>query len=414
LGVFAGALVIGHVWESENVLPVALLDPWANFGRIAESFLAPLWRWGNNLLVLISERAGGYGFYPVDVWVKSWIVFGLGALWLVGLAVLAWWRGRWYCNSICPVGTFLGLVSRVSIFRPVIDTAKCTKCGLCEKGCKGECIDSKAMTVDMSRCVACFDCIDKCRFGAMKYRPVLCKTTPSAASATATPPKEGNSPSAKKGISRRKFFSIAALAAAASPAALKAQRVERVLLQVDGGLADIEDKKRPDRKTPILPPGAKDARNMKRNCVACQLCVSACPNDVLHPSAKLATLMQPEMTYERGYCRPECVECALVCPTGAIEKITPAEKSAISVGRASCNRELCVVTRDQVPCTVCERHCPTGAIVLVALDPENRKSLKIPAVDTTLCTGCGACENLCPARPLPAICVEGNTSHHEM
>ena len=27
--------------------------------------------------------------------------------------------------------------------------------------------------------------------------------------------------------------------------------------------------------------------------------------------------MQPEMSYERGYCRPECTKCSEVCPTGA-------------------------------------------------------------------------------------------------
>ncbi len=201
---------------------------------------------------------------------------------------------------------------------------------------------------------------------------------------------------------------------AVAPAAVKAQQVDRILLQVEGGLADIADKKRPDRKTPILPPGAQDARNMKRNCVACQLCVSACPNNVLFPSSKLSTLMQPEMAYERGYCRPECVECALVCPTGAIEKITPADKSAISIGNAVWIEDNCVVNRDNVPCTECERNCPVKAIVLVSRDPEDPRSLKIPVIDNTLCIGCGACEHLCPARPFSAIYVEGNTAHHSV
>jgi formate hydrogenlyase subunit 6/NADH:ubiquinone oxidoreductase subunit I len=73
-----------------------------------------------------------------------------------------------------------------------------------------------------------------------------------------------------------------------------------------------------------------------------------------------------------------------------------------------------VVNRDEVPCTECQRHCPTSAIVLVAREPENPDSLKIPAIDTSLCIGCGACEHLCPARPFPAIYVEGHVSHHEM
>ena len=393
------------------VAVVSLLDPYAAFGRIASNLFAPLWRWGNNFFAWIAERADSYAFYSVDVFVKSWITFAFATLWMVGLAVLAWWRGRIYCNSVCPVGSVLGLFSRFSLFRPTFDKAKCTGCGVCEKGCKSECIESKAMTVDMSRCVVCFDCVDACKFGAMKYRPdgwkKVGRTTPSDTFVSATPPAEGNSPLAKKGVSRRTFLSIATAFAAAGT--VKAQQ-----LQVEGGLADIEDKKRPERKTPILPPGAQDAHNMKRNCIACQLCVSACPNDVLHPSSRLAILMQPEMTYEKGYCRPECVECALVCPTGAIEKITPADKSAISIGNAVWIKDNCVVNRDEVPCTECERHCPAKAIVLVARDPENPRSLKIPTIDNTLCIGCGACEHLCPARPFSAIYVEGNVAHHQL
>ena len=41
---------------------VALLDPYAAYGRIAQNLLSPLWRWGNNLLALIAQRVGSYAF----------------------------------------------------------------------------------------------------------------------------------------------------------------------------------------------------------------------------------------------------------------------------------------------------------------------------------------------------------------
>jgi NAD-dependent dihydropyrimidine dehydrogenase PreA subunit len=204
-------------------------------------------------------------------------------------------------------------------------------------------------------------------------------------------------------VSRRKALSAMLLVAVGST--LKAQQ-----LRVDGGLADIEDKKVPDRKTPIVPPGAESAKNMAKHCTACQLCISACPNKVLRPSNKLSGFMQPEMSFEKGYCRPECTECSQVCPAGAIKAITPADKSAISIGSAVWIKDNCVVNTDNVQCHSCERHCPTGAITLV----EGTGALKTPAINKELCIGCGACEFHCPARPFSAIYVEGNLQHHQI
>lgn len=390
LGVFIVTLIAG--------VPAifGLLEPYSAYGRIASNLFAPLYRWGNNLLALFAEKADSYAFYSADVWVKSWIVLGVAILTLVIVAVLAWKNGRTYCNTICPVGTFLGFLSRFSIFRPTFDTEKCTKCGVCERNCKSSCIDSKAMTIDQSRCVTCFNCIDKCKFGAMKYEPLALRKKETVE--TTQENKDG-------GLTRSAFLSIAGLFAVTHT--IKAQQ-----LQVDGGLAEIEDKKRPDRKTPVVPPGAEGLWHMNLHCTACQLCVSACPNHVLRPSEKLSTLMQPEMTYEKGYCRPECTECSQVCPAGAIHKITTAKKSSIAIGQAVWIKENCIVNTDEVQCTSCQQHCPTGAILLVDRDPGNDKSLKIPVVDKEICIGCGACEHLCPARPFSAIYVEGYARHH--
>lgn len=48
---------------------------------------------------------------------------------------------------------------------------------------------------------------------------------------------------------------------------------------------------------------------------------------------------------------------------------------------------------------------------MVASDTDNPDSVKIPVVDSEKCIGCGACENLCPARPFSAIYVEGHEVH---
>jgi formate hydrogenlyase subunit 6/NADH:ubiquinone oxidoreductase subunit I len=203
--------------------------------------------------------------------------------------------------------------------------------------------------------------------------------------------------------SRRDFLTTSAMLATA--AVVSAQEKS-----VDGGLAVIEDKQIPERKAPILPPGAISANNMADHCTACQLCVSACPNGVLRPSEDLSSFMQPFASYERGYCRPECTRCSEVCPAGAIKPITKAEKSSLQIGHAVWVRENCVPLTDGVECGNCARHCPSGAIMMVPSDANDPESLKIPVVNTSRCIGCGACENLCPSRPFSAIYVEG----HEM
>jgi formate hydrogenlyase subunit 6/NADH:ubiquinone oxidoreductase subunit I len=182
-------------------------------------------------------------------------------------------------------------------------------------------------------------------------------------------------------------------------------------LFADGGLTELEDKKIPNRATPLAPAGAQGLRNLANHCTACQLCISVCPNQVLRPSHNLAKLMKPEMSFERGYCRPECVKCSQVCPTAAIHRITKEEKTAVQIGHAVWSKANCVVIRDKVTCKNCERHCPTGAIQLIPQDAANPDSLKIPAIDVERCIGCGACEHLCPSRPLSAIHIEGHERH---
>jgi len=379
----------------------SLLDPYAGYGRIATNLLAPVYRAGNNLLSLFAETVNSYAFYPTDVWIKSWASLGIAAATLAITGILAWRNGRTYCNTICPVGTFLGFISMSSLFRPGLDAEKCTKCGLCEKSCKASCIDSENMTIDHSRCVTCFNCIESCKFGALRYIPALRKKS------ARRPKKASRASDDNDGVSRRDVLAIAWAMAVT-------EKVKAPLLQVDGGLAEIRDKKIPVRKHPVIPPGAQSLQNMNRHCSACQLCVSSCPNSVLRPSGKLTTLMQPEMSFERGYCRPECNECGEVCPTNAIGSFTKAEKTAISIGYAVFVKENCIVTRDNVQCKSCERHCPTEAITMVDRDPGVENSLKIPAINNEKCNGCGACEYYCPARPFSAIFLEGHVRHHSI
>ena len=404
------------------------------------------------------------------------------------ITFLAWKRGRAYCNTICPVGTTLSLVSRFSLFRPVIDESKCIACGRCYKRCKASCIDGQAHKIDYSRCLVCFDCLDNCTEGALKYRfvglrgagmgPVSGNASgkggspnrpggtkgpahgdgtgsgKAAEGATGSPdrgsagtgsgragsnasaaptasgksdaarpdnsrtdsgksdagrPDNSSTDSGKSGSakdlpadsSRRAFLTTAAVAGAALTLGAQNKRL-------DGGLAPVTDKQAPARSERLIPPGALSVRNFYDRCTACQLCVSNCPGGVLRPSTDLGHFLQPQMGYENGYCRPECTKCGELCPAGAISPISREEKTTVKIGTARVDLELCFAANGKENCGNCARHCPSGAIRMVDRHSDGRR---IPVASEEQCTGCGACEFLCPSRPISAITVDGLSIH---
>ena len=383
----------------------AILAPYSAWGRIVQNLFAPIYQWGNNVLATIAERHDSYAFVTKEVWLKSLPTFIIAAVTLIVVAVLAWRNGRTYCNTICPVGTTLSFFSRFAMFRPVLDSSKCKGCRACERKCKASCINVDERRIDYSRCVDCFDCIDNCKFGALKYRFAWKKSDSPVAPAKTT---ESNIDAG-----RRAFMAGSMIAL--TGAALNAQEASEEVVddkKRDGGLAEILPKVAPKRETPVTPFGSESVKKFYSRCTACQLCVSVCPNNVLRPSGSIEHLMQPEMSYEKGYCRPECVKCSEVCPAGAIGRITPEEKTTWKIGTASVNLDLCIVNKNSVECGNCARHCPVGAISLVKIHPDQEDSLRIPSVIEERCIGCGACENLCPSRPVSAITVNGCKVHH--
>lgn len=375
---------------------VQLLAPYSAFGRIATNLLQPLYIGGNNMLATIAEASDSYLFYHHEVWMRSLVSLIIAAATFGILFLLAWRNGRTWCNTICPVGTALAVFAKFSWMKIRFDEQKCRNCSMCSKNCKAACIDYKNHTVDYTRCVVCGDCIESCKFGALKY-----------ARATQQQEKQQTKQREETDTGRRSFLIGATLASTA----VMAQEKKKV----DGGLAAIAERVIPERQTPLTPPGSLSAQNMAKRCTGCQLCISECPNDVLRPSTDLMTLMQPTMSYERGYCRPECTRCSEVCPAGAIKPITPIEKSAIQIGHAVWIKQNCVAINDGVPCGNCARHCPTGAIEMIPLDPDDGDSPLVPAINEAHCIGCGACENLCPGKNgQTAIMVEGHEVHKEV
>lgn len=411
LCVFGAGLVLSLAAGIGSV--VTMIEPYSIYGRIAANVFQPVYITVNNLFAGVAERADSYAFYSREVWLRSLPALVVAVVSLSVVAALAWRGGRTYCNTFCPVGTLLGFLARRSWLKVRIDTSRCVGCGLCARHCKASCIDVRSHSIDYSRCVACGDCMDHCHKDAIIYG----RAASGAHVTSGQGAGRGSAAPDKPADEGRRLFLLGSVTAAAT-AALAEDKVK-----YDGGLARIEDRVAPARQTPLTPPGSLSAANLASRCTGCQLCVAECPNDVLRPSASLTSLMQPVMSYERGYCRPECTRCSEVCPAGAIRPVTRADKSAIHIGHAVWIRKNCVPVADGKPCGNCASHCPAGAITMVPLDGAGGaeeeqgqgrgepRRLMIPVVNEELCIGCGACENLCPARPFSAIYVEGHEVH---
>ena len=145
------------------------LEPYAIYGRMATSLAAPLVRSGNNQLAVWAERHGSYAFHAVEVVAPPLCIVVLSAALLALILALALWKGRFWCNTVCPVGTVLGLLARFSLLKPKLDPSKCVKCRLCEKACKAQSIDIASGAIDRTTCVACFDCGAVCPKGALTW-----------------------------------------------------------------------------------------------------------------------------------------------------------------------------------------------------------------------------------------------------
>lgn len=369
---------------------VAFVDPYSIFGRIVYDGLRPVVQALNNMLALTVGDSFGRETITVS-WLSS--VFSLAMMAIIGY--LAWHRGRLYCNSFCPVGTLLGEVSRISLFKFQIDTNKCNSCGLCARKCKSECIDPKSHTIDASRCVVCFDCVDNCSQQAISFSVTdIAKANSEAKSSSS----KANAKLDSADISRKKFLGAITTAAALSATDALAQGGNKHHRQNGASRA-------------VAPPGAGSLDNLHKKCTGCHLCISKCPPHVLQPAVGeygLEGIMQPVMRFDKGYCLYDCNLCGQVCPTGAIELLHPEQKKMTFIGHAIIDRERCIITTDQVECGNCAQHCPAEAIKMVRSPIDYRS---YPELEKALCIGCGRCEYLCPATPIKAIRVKGYKQH---
>ncbi|WP_294605743.1 4Fe-4S binding protein [uncultured Bacteroides sp.] len=379
-----GATVVAFLLNFTVIL--GLLDPYSAFGRMVVNVFKPVYMLGNNLLESIFSRFDNYTFYQVDASLLSISSFIIGLVTFLLIGFLAWKYGRTWCNTMCPVGTLLGFISRFSLFKIRIDAEKCNHCGLCATKCKASCIDSKEQAIDYSRCVDCFDCLGTCRQKALRY------TLPS-----------GTKGKAVADASKRRFLVAGFTTAAVVP---------KVMAQAQNVVAAASGMKSEKRTIPITPPGSVSQEHFQAHCTSCHLCVSKCPSHVLKPAFMeygLGGMMQPTVYFEKGFCNFDCTVCGDVCPNKAILPLTKEQKHLTQMGKVVFIKENCIVYRDGTSCGACSEHCPTQALSMIPF----KDGLTIPHVDTDICVGCGGCEYICPVRPFRAVYIEGNAVQQE-
>jgi ferredoxin len=396
-GVFAG-------WAG---LTLAALDPYSNFGRIASGLFRPLLTLANNAVVGPANALGLTSLYRVGPhWAGAWVLHQ-PVLLLVLLVVLVVWRGRLYCNTLCPVGTLLGWFARSAAFRLEIDKGACTKCAACLRVCKAQCIELRGGSIDFSRCVACYDCIGACDHGGIGYRLAWRRRKPAPSVTLADPASPGVVPDP----ARRAFIAGAATAIVVSLGAGARLRAGPPVKDRDRPEADDDRRASIDDNLRVLcPPGSASIDRFLDRCTACQLCVSACPTHVLQPTwgdYGIAGMMKPRMDYTTAFCNYDCRVCGEVCPSGAITLLDLAEKRVTQIGEARFDEKKCIVVTKGTDCAACSEHCPTKAVNTVPYGD----NLRLPKVNRDLCIGCGACEYACPVQPVKAIAVSGHRRH---
>ena len=88
------------------------------------------------------------------------------------IVTLVFEESFWH-NHICPYGTIQSLSSIPAKISVKIDVDNCIKCGLCQKVCPSEAIetlDTKKRKIVKNLCLTCFKCQEVCPPKVISYR----------------------------------------------------------------------------------------------------------------------------------------------------------------------------------------------------------------------------------------------------
>ncbi|MEG1257964.1 MAG: 4Fe-4S binding protein [Akkermansia sp.] len=377
-------------------LLITWIDPYSQFARMINMFLRPALAELNNALVGVSDTF----FYVPTLWAPvGWflipILLLLACVWYFALR-----HGRLYCNTLCPVGALLGVLSRFSAFKLRFDQSACIKCGACMKSCRSQCINLRDGEIDYSRCVNCFDCASVCSergihyqysWGKKKALPQPTVPPPCSCKTKETPQSSDSIMGMLPSANRRAFLGTTLLGAATSIISCTEQKSK--------SKTSSASKQAPSPHA-ISPAGSQSVARFLDFCTACHLCLEACPTKCLRPAYMeygIKGILKPHLMFDDAgaFCNFDCTACADVCPAGAILPISLAEKKKTRIAKAKFHRRQCIATKDKTDCGACSEHCPTKALDMVALEQ--------PQWDNDSCMQCSDCITICPVKAISWI-----------
>lgn len=393
-----------------GALQIGLLDPICLLTRSVVTAIQPAV--DSSLPAGLADAAFKPGTPHPRVFGGAWFI-GFMLLGLVGMNLVI---PRFFCRVLCPLGAFLGVLSRFAVVRIDRDLTRCTDCNLCVRRCEGA--SDPHLALRKSECFVCFNCIDDCPEDALAFRvapvPVHQRIIGSLKAGTATlfgrkviskrPETEISAPD----VPRRRWLFAALAGALAYPFLRFSKAVNPKAYS----------------KKAIRPPGSVAEPEFLERCIKCDQCVNVCPTNVLQPAtlseAGLEGLWTPVMDFRTGFCQLNCTLCSEVCPTGAIQKIDLGKKlgrgeheaaGPVRLGTAFFNQGRCLPWSMETPCVVCEEVCPVSPKAIGTYEQEitrwdgKQVLLNKPYMRPELCIGCGICEHECPVQDDPAVYV---------
>lgn len=296
-----------------------------------------------------------------------------------GVLALNFVRPRFWCRYLCPLGSLLGVIAKVSWLRHRVDQSACNSCGRCARVCPTGTINpTQNFAADPAECTVCLNCVESCANGAIDFGGQV-----------------GLAEWQRYDPTRRQLLNSLGMGIVAVAVLRTAPSARR-----EGSWL-------------VRPPGARE-NDLLGKCIRCGECLKVCPTAGLQPSlfeAGWEGLWTPVLVSRLGYCDYSCNACGQVCPTGAIPPLPLEEKREAVIGLAYIDKNRCIPWADARDCIVCEEMCPVPekAIILdeqtVANAEGEKVTVRLPSVVRKRCIGCGICETKCPVNGDAAIRV---------